>query len=45
MKPIRLKIDALHFFLADFATGWIFAAVQSIHRDHGAALRAMGRTV
>src|SRR5258707_13062546 len=28
MKPIRLKLDSLHFFLADFASGWIFAAVQ-----------------
>src|SRR5487761_1242612 len=29
MKPIRLKIDALHFFLGDFAAGGILAAVQS----------------
>jgi hypothetical protein len=29
MKPIRLKMDALHFFLGDLAAGWIFAAVQS----------------
>src|SRR5208283_1949652 len=29
MKPIRLKIDGLHFFFADFAAGRIFAAVQS----------------
>ena len=29
MKPIGLKIDALHFFLGDFAAGWIFAVVQS----------------
>ena len=29
MKPIRLKIDALHLFFGDFAAGWIFATVQS----------------
>ena len=28
MKLVRLKIDAFHFFLGDFAAGSIFSAVQ-----------------
>jgi len=42
VKPIRLKIDALHFFLADFAAGWIFAAVQSAGHFQSFRSRRLG---
>jgi len=42
VKPIRLKIDALHFFLADFAAGWIFAAVQSAGHFQPSTIRGAG---
>ena len=42
MKPIRLKLDSLHFFLADFASGWIFAAVQSACHLQSFGSRGLG---
>jgi hypothetical protein len=42
MKPIRLKIDTLHFFLADFAASRIFAAVQSACHFQSFCSRRLG---
>jgi hypothetical protein len=37
MKSIGMKIDSFHLFWGDFATGGIFAAIQSA--DHGQSFR------
>src|SRR5271169_1500612 len=42
MKPIRLKVNAFHFFRGDLATGWIFAAVQSARHFQSFCRRRLG---
>src|SRR5260370_19696434 len=37
MKSIRMKIDPFHLFWRDFATGGVFAAIQSA--GHGPSFR------
>src|SRR5712692_8751069 len=42
MKLIRVKIESLHFLLGDFATGWIFAAIQAARHFQSFGGRRLG---
>jgi hypothetical protein len=42
MKSIGMKIDPFHLFLSDFATGGIFAAIQSAGHGQSFPGRRLG---